>query len=502
MRLNIITVLCGWIKSKKTILLLLLILAVGSFLRIYGIGAQNITYEEAVSLNVSTQGIASVIEEIGNQIVVPLYFIVLHFWIKLFGISEAAVRSLSAIFGIVSILLIYQIGSILFSRRVGLIGSFLSAISFYYIAFSSQFARPYGLLLLLSLLSYLLFIKILKEDRKWYYPAYFLVNLLLGYTHLYGLFVIASQMFFFLLFWNKYRLQRLKFSITVVVTVTSFLPIVFLLGGQVITGATSDLWWPEMNLKSIIDTLAGYAGAEPGRPFLLLVFLLLVIFGSFSIKLVAGKWSWKKPVESLNDLRWQIKLESIEKELLLVIWLSISIIIPFIESRFWTSVYLPKYIIGASPALYLLVAKGLANLPRKWLFYSVLTLIILLSSLGLYNYYESEPKTQWKEAANLVELNSAENDVILFCGPVYQLPFDYYYQGDLPEFRIGTRADAQKVATFVDSVTQGKDRLWLILHQDCQSALISSYLIDRYSRQSIILEEELFRVEVLLFDLP
>ena len=163
----------------------------------------------------------------------------------------------------------------------------------------------------------------------------------------------------------------------------------------------------------------------------------------------------------------------------MIIWLFVSIIIPFIESKFMTPIYWTRYMIGASPALYILVAKGMSNLNRKWLSYPVLIFIALLSSLGLYqSYYKNDVKEQWREVASLVELNSKGNDVIIFCADYCQVPFDYYYKGDLPEFGIGKGVEeTQELATFVDNAVQGKDRLWLILSHGSEEAPIRSYLV-------------------------
>lgn len=488
-----------WVKDRKIILILSFIVAVGIFLRFYQLGTESLWLDEAWSVKESAMSITRVAAN-SNQ--PPLYFILLNLWINLFGTGEAALRSLSAIFGIISILLIYQVGTVLFNRRVGLISGFLSAISYYYIYYSQE-ARDYSLFLLLSLLSYLFFIKILKEDKKWHYPCYLLATILLGYTHFFGLFIIASQVLFFLLFWNKYRRQRVKFSTTVAVTIIALLPSVSFLVGRGVSLAEHGFWIPEPGLKSIGGTFTVFAGTGSTKYFILLAFFLLAIIGLLSIKMVASKWSWKKPMQSLRSLGWSMKLESIEEELLLIIWLFVSIIIPFVESKFMTPIYWTRYMIGASPALYILVAKGMGNLNRKWLFYPVLIFIALLSSLGLYQYYKNDVKEQWREVASLVELNSKGNDVIIFCSGVYHIPFDYYYKGNLPEFGTGKDVEeTQGLATFVGNAVQGKDRLWLILEYGHQPAPIRSYLLSRYGGDAILIEKHYIGgITVLLFDL-
>lgn len=501
----------GWARRKETILLLLIIL-VGAILRFYELGAESIWLDEATGIRLSIEGVTTIVKESGTAAThPPFYFIILHYWMSLFGTSEVAVRSLSAIFGIISILLIYRVGSILFNRKVGLIGGFLLAVSPFQIWYSQE-ARPYSLLLLLSLLSYLLFIKILREDRKWYYGCYFITSILLGYTHFYGLFIIASQALFFLLFWGKYRLQRVKLSATVAATIAGLVPLVFLLGQAAAAIAEKGFWIPEPQLMTILETLAWFAGSK----WLLLVFAALALFGLFSIRRIAGRWGWTKPLKSLKSLTLSIKLESIEEELLLIFWLFVSIIIPYIESKFMTPIFLFRYMIGATPALYLLAARGMGNLSKKWILSISLIVIVILSSLVLQPYYKYDQKNYWRQTAEFIAANArVESDVLVFStsrtGASYiqnslytgvQVPFNYYYTGELQELVISTSVDdTEKLAAFVDEASRGKERLWLILSYGGQDVPIRYYLESRYGSESILIDKEFKGIRVMLFDL-
>ena len=493
-----------WMQRKQVLLLLLIIIIIGILLRFYDIGAESIWLDEAASIDLSSQSISSIIGESPDHNHPPLYFIILHFWMNLFGDSEVATRSLSALFGIASIILIYYVGSILFNRRVGLIAAFLSAISHYHIYYSQE-VRTYSLLLLCSLLSYLFFVKILKEGKKWHYPCYFLSNLLLGYTHMFGLLIITSQLLYFLIFWNRYRYQRVGFSITTVGTIIALIPLVLIIYGRVETLTEHGFWISVPGLNTVYSTFIEFSGTGSGQGFLLLVFCLLIVFGFFSVKKIKGKWSWRRPVDSTNDLQWYIKLESIREECLLIVWLSVSIIIPFIESKLMTPLYITRYLVGASAAFYLLVAKGMAGLNRKHFVYIILTFVVLLSALGLRNYYKNDVKTQWREAVDFIEVNSrVDSDVALFYPSFSLSPFNYYYTGELPGLGINVEmSDAEAVADFMDNALFGKDRIWLILSLGEQAGAIpiTSYLADTYGSSSIILEKGFLGVSVLLFDL-
>lgn len=495
---SIVASLSRWVKTRKVILLLLLLLALASFLRIYDLGAESIWFDEAHSVSVSSQNFASVIRGAASGHHPPLYFLALHFWISFFGSSEVSLRAISAIFGIISVLITYLIGCALFDRRVGLISSLLSAISLFHIQYSQE-ARPYSLLLLLSLLSFLFFIQILKRDRKWYYPCYLLFNILLCYTHVFGLFTIAAQISFVLLLWTKYQPQRFKLFALQAATLVAILPLVFLLGHVAISTVQQGFWIPEPSLILILGWIHARSWSET---LLVFIFFCLAVIAPFSVRAIEGKWTSRGPIQSLKGMSWNIKLEAIDEFFLVGMWLFLPIVLAFMVSKIIIPILGPRYLIGVSPAFYLLVAKGLSGLNTKKAIYSILIVIVVLSAHSVVNYYVHDVKQQWREVAKLVELNSEENDVTIFCASFVQMPFDYYYQGELVKFGLDKNIkDIQEIAAFVNNAISGKERLWLILSQAPRDPPIESYLTERLGDDSILMEQEFVGVRVLLFDL-
>jgi mannosyltransferase len=492
--LSTIMTLARWLKTRKGILLLFLVLALGSFLRIYQLGTENLWNDEGHTLAMVSRSFTSAITE-GWQ---PPYYAILHPWVSLFGNSEIALRAPSVIFGILSILVIYLIGCALFNRKVGLISSLLAAISSFYIAYSQE-ARSYALILLLALLSYLFFILILKQDKKWYYPCYLLANILLVYTNPVSLSIIAAQIFYLLLFWTKYSPQRFKLIGTQGATILASLPVVpWVLGGFILGHGTPAL---DPSLATIYETLRSFAGREGP---LVIISLFLAAIAPLSLRKMEGKWALRKPLESLEGITWNIRLEAVSEIILLLLWLLLPIASLFIASKIIKRMYLTRWLIAASPALYLLVAKGLSNLKVKWVLYPLLLAIVLLAALPLGNYYTKFQKPQWREAAELVELNTQENDVLLFCQRWRHCTFNYYYHGKLDEFEFSSNpqpGDTEKMAAVVDEAIIGKERLWLILCYVPSHPPIETYLIDRYGDDSIIMERHFTTVRVFLFDL-
>ena len=410
-----------WAISHRVILILLSIILIGSLLRIYHLGTESIWLDEAASIDGSKESFVSVVESSGRlHNVPPLYFVLLHFWMLLFGTGEVAVRSLSAIFGIMSIFVIYQVGCQLFNRKVGLISSFLSAISCYHIHYSQE-ARAYSLLQLLTLLSFSFFIKIVKTDNKrgLYFALLLLTNVCLAYTHPYGFFVIISQIVYFLFLWSEYKRQRFWFLGVQVATVAFFSPWIPTFFGRV-SKISGGFWIPKPSLKDIFETFIDYTSGTQGLSRLsmtfLLVFSILCLIGVIYIKRLNGGWTWRRLLQSVKGLSWNVSPEFVEEILLLLTWLSFPIIIPFIVSQFFTPIYLTKYTIGALPAFYLLVAKGISAFTNRKALFFVVILVSLLSLPGLqyyYSHYMKPQKAQWREITGFIEHNTRARDVII-----------------------------------------------------------------------------------------
>lgn len=254
----------GWIKAHKFILILLLILLVGGFLRLYNLGTESLWLDEISRIEFAEHSPSYIIQEaIGEENQPPLYFFILHFWILLFGSSEIAARFPSVIFGIISVFLIYKIGYKLFSQKIGLISSFLLSVSTFHI-FHSQEANPYSLYLFLTLLSFYFFIQILRENRNLNYIGYLLTNILLCFSHLFGFIVIVAQIFYFALFWKKNKQQRRKFAGVQLASMFALIPLVILAIPRLTEiaegGGGGIAWIPKPSIESIWQTLDAYAG--------------------------------------------------------------------------------------------------------------------------------------------------------------------------------------------------------------------------------------------------
>ena len=148
----------GLIKNK--LILLLGILFIGLFLRVYDLGNESIWLDEGCSIRFANLNLSQIISVRDNGLP-PLYYIILHWWINLFGDSEFSIRFPSVIFSFLAIFMIYKIGNQIFDKDVGMLSSLLLGLSVFHIHYSQE-ARTYSLCVLLTLLSMYFFINRFK----------------------------------------------------------------------------------------------------------------------------------------------------------------------------------------------------------------------------------------------------------------------------------------------------------------------------------------------------
>lgn len=156
-------------SREKTITVIFLILA-GFVLRIYDLGAQSLWLDEAISSNAAVAFLNNGTPTLPSGILYErglLNTFLIAFSFKLFGVGEFAARLPSVLFGTLTILLVYFIGSRWGNGRIGIIAAFLVAFSVWEIAWSRQ-ARMYQELQFFYVLSIFAFYEFTENRRlKW-----------------------------------------------------------------------------------------------------------------------------------------------------------------------------------------------------------------------------------------------------------------------------------------------------------------------------------------------
>ena len=111
----------------------------------------------------------------------PLYFFLLHFWIKLFGDSEVAMRTLSLLFGIGTLPLVYVATKKITNNKIALFSLAISAVSPLLVLFSAE-VRMYPMVVFLVVLSLNFLIDFEQTKSTKSLVKLVITNLLIPYT--------------------------------------------------------------------------------------------------------------------------------------------------------------------------------------------------------------------------------------------------------------------------------------------------------------------------------
>jgi uncharacterized membrane protein len=123
----------------------------------------------------------------------PLYFLLLRGWSHLFGSSVTAMRSFSALFGVLLLPVVYWFCWVAFrDRRVGLLAVVLIGLSPFHLLLSQE-ARPYTLWLVEVMVANLALVQAERSGRPRDWLRYMMAMVLAFYTHLLTMLLLLAQ---------------------------------------------------------------------------------------------------------------------------------------------------------------------------------------------------------------------------------------------------------------------------------------------------------------------
>jgi uncharacterized membrane protein/tetratricopeptide (TPR) repeat protein len=177
-------------------LLLVALCVLGTALRLFWLDANSLWVDEIRTVTTSQLDLLS-IPQFQAQFSThpPLLYVVTKVFILLAGTSEFVARMPAVLFGALSVLLTYKMGSMLWSRNTGLIAACLLALNPYHMRYSQE-ARHYSLVVFLLLLSVIFLLRALETGKRTMWLAFALTTSLAIYTHYYAFLALPSQVLF------------------------------------------------------------------------------------------------------------------------------------------------------------------------------------------------------------------------------------------------------------------------------------------------------------------
>jgi mannosyltransferase len=416
-------------KRQITTALLLLILLLAFGLRFYRLDAQSFWNDEGTSVAVAQRDLVTIARDAASDIHPPLYYWLLSVWVRLFGIGETAVRSLSALLGVVLVTLTYALGRLLVGRWVGLAAALLAAINPFQVYYSQE-ARMYMLLAVLTAGVMLALVRVVGRGSWAAWGALVLLETSGLYTHHSFAFIVLvlnlAYTLWLLLTWRRAPVtwRSLNWVISQVAVVVLYLPWLPTAIQQVTT-------WPSPSqTTALFPALAGtwrwlVFGPMIETGVAIVPLLVAALLGLVGLLGLGAGWMGKPTLPS----GWSAGL--------LALWLGLPVLL-MLALGLYREAYL-KFLLVATPALTLLLACGLlALLPAKsrltlYVFRTVQLLaalcLLVPSAFALKDYYTDPAyaRDDYRGLAAHIQALGRPGDAILLNAPGQQEVFAYYY---------------------------------------------------------------------------
>ena len=358
----------------------------------------------------------------------PLYYLLLKVWMKIFGSTEVAARSMSVFFGIVTIWLIYKIAQRLITSHKSLIANYFPAFSALLLATSplhiyySQEARMYSAATLFTSIVVYFVAKIIFgkrfETKNFIWLTIFSVLLL--YTDYLPVFFLIV-FFAYLAFYQKKYLRHLFlwFGITAVFFFPWISTFLTQLQGGIGVRESAPLWWMTLGKTNIKELTLVPVKFIIGR-----ISSFDKVFYSASVAVASIPFT----VSFLQSLYQFSKTRT------LWFWFLGPLFLAAIFGFFFSGFSYFR-LIFVLPAFYLLAAYGALSFKSKIIKHLLVGSLILVNFVcaGIYLFNRRFHREDWRSAVSFIENNSETNSVVVFVSKNQRDAYHYYAQ-KVPSF--------------------------------------------------------------------
>ena len=362
-------------------------------------GSKSVWLDEAIGVSYARQGFGQFWQTVSHgDPNMSLYYLLLRPWIGVFGESESAVRSLSAVFAALAVGAIAVLGRRLFDRWTGLVAGLFLALNAFFVHYA-QTARGYTLLVLLVVLSSYFFVVELERPSRGSAIGYVSSSTLAVYSHDFAVYVLLTQLLTLVAIKRRDALTRRWVVI----------------GGSVVL-----LCAPEMVFTARAGT--GHIAwiAQPtlhDLTYLPVVFLSSRALAFALVCLAAYAIGLRLRGRGAQDGRWQIGF--------VAAWFVVPILAAFAVS-FSLPMFRYDYLLISLPGLLLAGAAGLVRLPSR--IAGAVLLLLLVGWMGkeIDRWYGTPTDEDYRSAISAIRERAQAGDAIVGA-PTYTDPAVAYY---------------------------------------------------------------------------
>lgn len=382
----------------------------------------------------------------------PLYYFFLFPWIRVFGHSEAAIRSLSVLLYLGTLAAVYFITRQLTkNKKTAWLAALLTLANPFLFTFAFE-GRMYMIMVFFVVWSFYF----LAKNHLW---GQVLTAAAAMYSQHYAALVIMWQFCWHLLTTPNFKKNWFKIFKPYLLIGLLYLPWLYPLYRQV-TMVSGGFWLGRPQLKDLTTLYFKYAWG--GETFMWQKYLPLLAIAILLFK----KW------------RQQLK-----HNLFLTGWVIAPVLIAFVISLGKTSIFYDRYLIFIIPGISILLATSRRRLT------SILLIGLIITGLGInYHYFTHPTKRPFKQLAQYVKQQSQADDYLInYNGSAHHIWESRYYgltapiyvpEGELPYY-VGT---AQMTPQDIVAQLPDKNRIGVISSVEPNSMIINSYYLDNYQQ--------------------
>jgi len=513
----------AWVGGLPVLLWIVPVTTVALALRLACLSFQPLWWDEGWSLYFATTDPGTMLELTAVDIHPPLYYLLLHVWVTLFGPSPLSVRLLSVLIGVATVPLIYLAGRLLFGHKapaegtgkvpvqgraakVGLLAALLLAISPLHIYYSQE-VRMYGLVTLLGLAA-LIFASVQgtlsvrgqfpRTGIGWAWVGYVLAATAALYTQYYAAFLILALNLVVLLRWlHARRPFRELFSWLAAQAAVAVLyaPWLWYAGDKLLTyvryKVVADKDLPLDPFTYLARHLAAFVGGHAEGalagwwwlglvPLVALALALLVLF--------TRRRSRPLGPGGLQGMGWAWGLMTVA--VMLGCGYLVNLVFPFNPPR------VERLLLLALPAFLLLFAAALLALWRRSRLLAILPalafLAVVVVSLGFFYTVPRYPDDDYRPVAARLEALALPSDAVVSVHPWQVGYWESYLPAPRPDLVLTPReviprerqlwaGDPALMAADLERLLAEHGRIWLPAHQAMGRVLeeeIEAYLVE------------------------
>jgi uncharacterized membrane protein len=397
----------AWERTLSRWWPLIAITLLGAGLRLSTLGLQSFWYDEAFTpVHVLHTSLGATLHAVVRSENTPPLWYVLEWGIsRILGTGVVALRLLSALAGIATVLVAWAIGSELVGRRAATVTATLVAVNPLFVWYSQE-ARAYGLFVLCVALAMLCFLRARRKPTSGRLGAFALAASLALLTHYFAVFLLIPMLLW--LAWDlRASLRRtLAFLLVPVLVGAALIPLIVAQGGH------GTQWIGEWALGSRLEAipqyyLTGYTGSSLGHGIELLVALVILTGVSYGL--------------------WKVLLAEEERGALIAfVILACGVLMPVILAFVGIDYLAPRNLVAAMLPLSALLAVVIAA-QRTGRTGMALAGLLALTFLVLTVDIDLSPRLQrgdWSGVAKV--LRSAAPEHVITTVELGSAPLEYY----------------------------------------------------------------------------